>query len=124
MENENEYVFNNVEEIIMFAHWVQTNFDSIEDYSVWFEKSLDQVVSPNVFCTRTVPKSTEYLFTCEKCKAKFSTKSGLEIHTSVLHKDLHKSTNDAKFWDIITTAYEEEDEDKQGFNTDDIPHTD
>lgn len=124
MEYEPEYVFNNIEEILKFAQWVKESFNTTEDYNLWFETSLDKVVSPEAFCTRTIPKGTDFLFECERCKAKFSTKAGLDIHMSVLHKDLHKATNDAKFWDIITTSYEEEDEDQQGFDTDDLPYTD
>lgn len=124
MDHDPEYIFNNIEEILKFAQWVSDNFDNTEDYSIWFENSLDIVVSPEAFCTRTVPRGTDYLHVCGKCNAKFSTKAGLDIHTSVLHKDLHKVTTDAKFWDIITTSYEEEDEDQQGFDTDDLPYTD
>lgn len=123
MEHDPEYVFNNIEEIILFVEWVRKNFDTPDDYSVWFENSLDKVVSPEVFCTRTF-RNSEFLFSCKKCKAKFSTKAGLEVHTSVLHKDLQKTTTEAEFWDIIKTSYEEEDEDQQGHDTDDLSDTD
>lgn len=124
MEHDPEYVFRNIEEILIFVQWIKDNFDNLDDYETWFDVSIDYVVPPEIICTRNTKSSNVY-YSCPKCQAKFSTKAGLDVHDTVLHKGIIKSERDKEFWDIINASYKEEsDEHKQGTDTNSIPDTD
>ena len=103
MENEPQYTFFKIEDIIVFVDWVKANFESTEEYNDWFEFSLDEEVPYDLFCKRQ-PKKAELLHECLHCGAKFSTVAGLNVHNKVLHKN--KMEDD--FWKIINESYNKE----------------
>jgi hypothetical protein len=126
MEDDAEYRFHNIEDIIIFVQWLQENFSDPGDYAEWFEVSIDDIIPPEVFCTRSV-KQEELLHSCPQCKAKFSTTAGLDIHISVLHKGFVRKSDkvDSEFWDIITNSFDElNNEDQDANDEDSIPDTD
>jgi hypothetical protein len=106
-ESEPMYVFENINDILIFAQWVHENFESPEEYEGWFEHSLDSAVPSEVFCTRP-QKKVEKMHVCVECKAQFTTKSGLSVHQNVVHT---RKLNNAEFWDIIKTTYNDHNED-------------
>jgi hypothetical protein len=123
MENDPEYTFDNIEELITFVQWLQDNFSTPHDYEEWFEIYIDDVVPPEVFCTRSISRE-ELLHPCPNCKAKFSTEAGLDIHMSVLHKEVFKgrSKTNTEFWEIINNSFNNEDQNEQ--HEDSISDTD
>lgn len=117
MENEDrKYVFGSLNDILVFAKWVQENFTSPSEYEIWFDSSLDSIIPIDAFCSRPV-KGKKSLYKCDECEAQFSTKAGLNIHTNVLHK--RKEQND-QFWDIVRNSYD----DKEDHNESGISDTD
>jgi hypothetical protein len=114
MDRENEYIFYNIEDILTFAEWVQTNFESTDEYSDWFDTSLDVYVPANVFCTRKTNRLQE-MHECLLCGAKFFTPAGLDVHRTVLHQ---KSSMLDTFWEIINTEYQKENHDNELPDTD------
>lgn len=124
MDHESEYVFHSIEDIITFVQWVKENFDNIDDYEDWFGMSIDYIIPPEVICTRP-HKNEPSFFSCSKCKAKFSTEAGLQIHDSILHNGIKKTKYDDQFWKIINTEYKEENnEHEQGTDQDSVSDTD
>jgi hypothetical protein len=116
-DDERRYVFSNLNDILFFASWIQDNFESPEEYELWFDHSLDQMVPADVFCKRQ-RSSKDPIHRCEDCGAQFSTKSGLGVHTTVVH---NRKIDNSKFWDIIENSYRRVNEDH---NESDIPDTD
>lgn len=114
MENENEYIFYNINDILIFVDWFKSNFTSADEYSEWFESSLELYVPSSVFCTRKNVSSKE-VHRCQNCGAKFFTAAGLDVHNNVLHK---KNQVSDTFWEIINKEYNEENHDT------DLPNTD
>lgn len=106
MDDESKYVFFSIEDIFIFVDWVRSRFETTEDYNEWFEKSLDYIVPPELFCSRK--KSNQaLLFECTNCGAKFSTKAGLDVHDNVLHSK-KRGKDEEDFWAIIKTSYKKE----------------
>lgn len=105
--NEPMYVFESVNDILVFAKWVQENFESPEEYENWFDHSLDSAVPPEIFCTRP-QKQQQTMHLCVECKAQFTTKSGLSVHQNVVHT---RKLDNAEFWNIIKSTYIDNNED-------------
>jgi hypothetical protein len=117
MENEDrKYVFGSLNDILIFAQWVNDNFKSPSEYEIWFDSSMDSLIPSDILCSRP-PKSKKDMFKCDQCDAQFSTKAGLKIHSNVLHK--RKEQND-KFWDIVRNSYDN----NEDHNESDISDTD
>lgn len=115
--DDKRYIFSNLDDILFFAAWVNENFDSTEEYELWFDHSMDQLIPTDIFCTRQkVPKSKFHK--CEECSAEFSTKSGLDVHSTVVHK---RKIDNSKFWDIIENSYKGT---KKDHNESDLSDTD
>lgn len=114
MENENEYIFYNINDIITFVDWLRNNFESTDEYSDWFDSSLERYVPSSAFCTRKENSSKE-MHKCQDCGAKFFTSAGLDVHNSVLHK---KDNTSDTFWKIINTSYHKENHDQELPDTD------
>lgn len=116
MENEDRrYVFSNLNDILFFAAWINENFDSTEEYELWFDHSMDQMIPTDIFCTRQKSSKTP-IHMCEDCRAQFSTKSGLDVHTTVVHK---RKVDNSKFWEIIENSYRDDKEDHNEPNVSD-----
>ena len=114
MENENEYIFYNINDILIFVDWFKNNFQSADEYSEWFDSSLEKYVPSSVFCTRKGATSKE-VHQCQDCDAKFFTAAGLQVHNNVLHK---KDPVVDTFWEIINKEYKKENHDHEFPNTD------
>lgn len=114
MDRNNEYVFYNIEDILTFVEWVKSNFKSTDDYTEWFESSLDYYVPASVFCSRKL-KPLQDMHSCPNCGAKFFTPAGLDVHKAVLHSN--PSVN-SQFWSIINTEYKKENHDPDLSDTD------
>lgn len=112
-DDRNRYVFNNLEDILVFVQWLHDNFKSTDEYELWFDHSLESVIPPDAFCARPL-RSRQTMLRCSECGAQFSTKSGLEVHNKVLHK--RKQDND-EFWQIVNNAYTENNEDHKNDTT-------
>lgn len=112
MDHESEYVFHSIEDIIVFVQWIKDNFDNVDDYESWFGTSIDDMIPPDVICTR-VQRLEPLYFPCSKCKAKFSTEAGLKVHESILHRGVKNTEEDEEFWKIINEGYKEENDDHE-----------
>ena len=116
-ENEKRYIFSNLDDILFFAAWVNENFDSTEEYELWFDHSMDQLIPTDIFCTRQRIEKSD-MHKCDECKAQFSTKSGLDVHATVVHK---RKIDNSKFWDIIENSYNDH---KEDHHESDLPDSD
>jgi len=114
MARENEYIFYNINDILIFVDWLRNNFQSADEYSEWFDSSLETYVPSSVFCTRKGTNSKE-VHQCQECDAKFFTAAGLDVHNNVLHK---KDSTLNAFWEIINNEYKKENHDHELPNTD------
>lgn len=115
--DERRYVFSNLDDILFFAAWINENFDSTEEYELWFDHSMDQMIPTDIFCKRQKVTKAK-LHNCTECKAQFSTESGLAVHTTVVHK---RKIDNSNFWDIIENSYRNT---KEDHNESDISDTD
>jgi hypothetical protein len=106
-ENDKRYVFSNLDDILYFAAWVNENFSSTEEYELWFDHSMEQLIPTDLFCTRQRLPKTD-MEKCPECSAQFSTKAGLDVHTTVVHK---RKIDNSKFWDIIEHSFNDTQED-------------
>lgn len=113
----NKYVFDSVEDIIVFVKWINDNFHSPQEYTLWFNHSMESMIPEDVFCTRK-PKTPQALHKCRDCDAQFSTSGGLEVHEKVVHS--RKIEND-KFWEIVKEINDTQNEDH---NAPDLSDTD
>lgn len=116
-DNDRNYVFASLKDVLFFARWVEENFDSPDEYEMWFVHSLDTLVPPDLFCTRP-PRQGQKMHNCNQCSAQFGTKSGLDVHTNVVH---NRKVENSQFWDIVRNAYKDHNEDQ---HESEIPDTD
>lgn len=116
-ESEKRYIFSNLDDILFFAAWINENFESTEEYELWFDHSMDQMIPTDIFCTRQRIDKVD-MHKCTECKAQFSTKAGLDVHTAVVHK---RGIGNSQFWDIIENSYCEHNE---GHNEPELPDSD
>lgn len=115
--DEKRYVFSNLDDILFFAAWVNENFESTAEYELWFDHSMDQLIPTDLFCTRQKVTKAD-MHKCAECNAQFSTKAGLDVHTTVVHK---RKIDNSKFWDIIENSYNDH---KEDHHESDIPDSD
>lgn len=115
--DEQRYVFSSIEDIVAFVAWIQSNFNSTDEYHIWFDHSMEQLIPTDIFCTRQSMKRSE-MHRCDECQAQFLTRSGLNVHSTVVHK---RKLDNSKFWEIIENSYKNTTGDH---NEPEVPDTD